>query len=49
MNDNKLFLETNPELKVSGNKEYKIETVEDSAIFTNKIWFQLLRLYYLIS
>ena len=36
------------EFTVGNNKEYKVEGIQDSAIYTKKLARQLLGLYYLI-
>lgn len=37
-----------PEFKARGNKEYKVEVIQDSTIYTNKTKGQLPGLYYLV-
>lgn len=46
---NKL-LESEPELDITKDKEYKVEAMKDSAVYANEVaGDQLLGLYYLIS
>ena len=46
---NKLFLEPEPEFDTGNNKEYKVEAIINSAIYTKEAEKHLLGLYYLVS
>lgn len=37
-----------PEFKMGNNKKYKIEVIQNSAVYTKEIDRYLLRLYYLV-
>lgn len=37
-----------PEFEISDNKKYKMETIQDSAIYAKKANKHLLNLYYLV-
>lgn len=45
---NKLFFEPEPEFDTGNNKEYKVEVIKDSAIYTKKPERHLSVLYYLV-
>ena len=45
---NELFLEPEPEFDTGGNKEYKIEAIIDSVVYTKKTEGRLPSLYYLV-
>ena len=46
---NELFLEPEPEFDVGNNKEYKIEAIIDSVVYTKEAKEHLSGLYYLVS
>ena len=46
---NELFLEPEPEFDAGDNKEYKIEAIIDSAVYTKEAEGHLPGLYYLVS
>ena len=46
---NELFLESEPEFDAGNNKEYKVEAIIDSAVYTKEAEGSLLGLYYLVS
>ena len=46
---NILFPEPEPEFDVGDNKEYEVEAIKDSAVYTKEVEGQLLGLSYLVS
>ena len=46
---NELFSKPEPEFDASNNKEYKVEAIIDSAVYTKEAERNLLGLYYLVS
>ena len=46
---NELFSELEPELNAGDNKEYEVETIIDSAVYTKEAEGHLPGLYYLIT
>lgn len=44
----KLFPKLKQEFKADRDKKYEVKVIQDSAIYTKKAKYQLLRLYYLI-
>ena len=46
---NELFPELEPEFDTSNSKEYKIEAIKNSAIYTKEAKRHLPDLYYLVS
>ena len=46
---NELFPEPKPKFDVGNNKEYEVEIIIDSAVYTKKVERQLPGLYYLVS
>ncbi len=43
-----LLLEPKKEFKTEANKEYEVEAIVDSAVYSHEVENQLLSLYYLI-
>ena len=46
---NELFPEPEPEFDAGDNKKYKVEAIEDSAVYAKKAERHLPGLYYLVS